>query len=653
MKLSLAIIALLALSSLSLSLAFVDRKMNTRTQFVNQPRILQVVSSQSGRSTRFMKDERPNRFSTRVRSRSYVSSPVVRTRIITVSRLPAPRVRVQQCTARINALGLKIQRINSKPTVSIAYRQRRTGYYQNRIEVQRLVRHKNILRTRIVRCARTGRKIIIVQNKPCSCSTQTINRWRQQIRNDGKRITVYRRQVYGYDRQRLQVWNRRWTICQKTGKRIILVNKKPCPCKKVNRQFRTWNSVVTTDRTNTHIRVLNRRITRCKKTGRIMITVRHVKKPCGCSTKTVTNWRLKVAIDRQKLIAAQNAERLAKIREHRLRLKYRVTKCKKTGKLIIRNKPCPCTQEKIESWNHQIEEDTTKIDKVMSTYESSNLLVLQQQQAQLIQHRQKCLKFGGKARVYLLGVRRYRLCRRVIKRLVIIRRDITVITTEMTLIQRQKEIEEQLRRQKEEELRLIRLQEEETDRRRKREEEEELERVRQQERLILIEQERIRIEQAENLKKEIELEKNEIKEITPIVQTCQKTGKQYIVYKQQECDCQKYQEEKFKHENIVKVLGGQKITIVKQIDQSRQDHVNTFKDIPSIDTKREIVVHRYNIQIEEAQKRWKPRSKLLLKNSKNSKASSKCSRLRSPPSERFHLSTATAQRSAVPDSTSC
>ena len=239
-------------------------------------------------------------------------------------------------------------------------KERRVKAIKLNIKRQSYLKDRSTLRSRVTRCKKTG-KMIIVHNKPCPCSQANVSKWTAKINKENVQLRKIRREKRVIVQNTKKLWEGRTKICEKTGKKVIIVQNKPCPCSKVSSRLRKWTNKERIGKLSDKARVYRNRVARCAKTGKI-ITVQS--KPCPCSQKNKVEWFHKLKVERRRVQRIESRVKVQRIQEKAKVYKNRLTTCKKTGQVIIAEKPCPCTADRMKKWNTTVEKSTISAIKV-------------------------------------------------------------------------------------------------------------------------------------------------------------------------------------------------------------------------------------------------------------------------------------------------
>ena len=134
-----------------------------------------------------------------------------------------------------------------------------------------------------------------------------------------------------------------------------------------------------------------------------------------------------------------------------------------------------------------------------------------------------------------------------------------------------------------------------------------------QRRVTLRRQERIRVRLNGLITRDVRKYKVSIEKLRPVVETCRKTKAQTVVVKGKKSSCKKIVKRYINRRDQLKVLKTERRIIVKKIQESRKDHVRTFRKIPSVPVKRRIIVQRYRVKIHGDKRRVQRVQKRIVK----------------------------------------
>lgn len=196
------------------------------------------------------------------------------------------------------------------------------------------------LKRRLEKCTSTG-KVIVVKKKPCSCTKRRVLKWRRQLRvtlRQKRRLrnkVILSRKIQEIKESRKAL--KECTKCSDEKKAELKADY----LKAKSNYLRTKRIILKKDKIilKKRLSVWRPRAKLCKESKTVLID----EKTVGC--KKVLNKFRRIKLQRR-------ANRHA---SQRVKLQYRIVRCKKTGKLIkIKTSdgviPSPCTKERLRSW---------------------------------------------------------------------------------------------------------------------------------------------------------------------------------------------------------------------------------------------------------------------------------------------------------------
>jgi hypothetical protein len=464
---------------------------------------------------------------------------------------------------------------------------RRIAVFKTKERVIQARRQVRVYNNRIRRCKRTGQITITVKQvkKPCACSTATIQRWTGKVQNAKQVRVTIRREQKAKVQKKVVVLKNQIKTCKKTGQ--VIVKNKPCNCKQVRNKLikaREQRRKIVVQR---KIRVYRNRIVRCKRTGKpITITVKGTKKACNCKEKKIKAWRLKVQTGTQTIRIQRNERKMQNKRVHIVKVQKRLRVCKKTGKVIVNKKPCACTANRVKRWRRVVKKDAKKIEVAAKRDNIARKNLAKVTIVKLQIKKAACTSENLKTAA----------CQSVNHKIRVQKRHIRVLNKEVKLAKKEEKVQKRLVKT-EKRIKVLKGQLETATPKQAQVIRVRITSAKHQRRHVLRVQERTRVKVHADLKKQIKVYNKKITQYKPIVKTCTKTGQKVVIVKNKPCKCGYYRHWVHRHQALVKVYKTEKNQVAKEIDDSRKKHIITFRKIPAIPIKREIIVHRYNVKV--------------------------------------------------------